>query len=89
MHHQEAWSQQNDEAQIEIANAPKPVELEVQPNDQERRKVGPRRRLDLLVLEKDFGHSRWMFLRVFGAANLGDSELRSTKPPLYEPTTLL
>lgn len=46
---QQSGSQQDDQNQIEVANAPGPIEFEEEREDQKRRHVHPRRFVDSFV----------------------------------------
>jgi hypothetical protein len=60
---QDARRKSDQQQQIEIPQAPEPAELKEQRDRQQRRNVRPRRRIDRMIFEQDFGQSsgrRWI-----------------------------
>jgi len=57
-HRDDAGGEEHQAQEVEVPDAPHPVELEEQGDREERREVHPGRGIDLVVLEEDLAHAR-------------------------------
>jgi hypothetical protein len=54
---EQAGREQYQQNEVKIANAPEAIELEKKPDQQQRREIHPRRRMNGIIVEQELAHS--------------------------------